>query len=62
MICVCAYGAEFVRLLFACIAGRLCQLQADDREHALRVFSGFWGIVIMVQALGKYMILRYLDP
>ena len=62
MISVCAYGAEFVRLLFACIAGRLCQIQADDREHALRVFSGFWVIVLMVQALGKYMNMRYFDP
>ena len=23
---------------------------------------GFWVIVIIVQALGKYMIIRYLDP
>ena len=24
--------------------------------------SGFWAIVIIVEVLGKYMIIKYLDP
>ena len=27
-----------------------------------KVILGFWVIVVLVQVLGKYMILRYLDP
>ena len=40
----------------------------DNSQTSLRVHVpndwvlGFWVIVIIVQAMGKYMIIRYLDP
>ena len=34
-----------------------------QRVHVPNIWVvGFWVIVIMVQVLGRYMIIRYLDP
>ena len=48
----------------SCVRGRGSQnAGSSQRVHVPNnLVPGFWVIVIIVQALGEYMIIRYLDP